>query len=84
MPPMTKKDAKAFRRRWRMVNDFTLQESRRASVQDRYRDYLSLMELALALGWDKDLSREDALVRQRWNELRKAYRGKETKKRAAG
>jgi len=80
---ITKQKARALQRRWKIVNRFTLEEARRTSVEDRYRQFLALTEWARSLGWEKELSREDALVRRRWNELRKAYRAKETKGVAA-
>ena len=42
MKKMTKKDGKAFLRRWRAVNRFQEEELRRKTMRERYDDLLAL------------------------------------------
>jgi hypothetical protein len=83
MKRMTKARAAAFRARWQLVNDFEREEALRASYDDKYLQFWTLLQWARAFGWEKDLAREDDLVRARWMKLRKAYRGKKAKRTSA-
>lgn len=66
---MTKSDIRAWRERWRLVNEFTIQEALAVSMEQRLRDLEWLFEVATASsGQDED---DDVVeVRQRWVRLR--------------
>jgi len=70
---MTKAEARAFKRRWRLVNEFEKKELRRTSIETRFRQLAALMASAKQLGWDEALSEGEAEVWDRWQRLRKAY-----------
>lgn len=64
---------RAWKDRWKAVNEITAEENRRLTPADRLRQFFSLMEMARAMDWHTSTPEEDAVVRERWNRLRKAY-----------
>lgn len=72
-PKMTRAEARAFVRRWRLVNEMERQELRATPPAVKFRQMAELMALGKQLGWDKALAEGDDEVRERWNRLRKAY-----------
>jgi hypothetical protein len=71
---MTKGEARAFQKRWKAVNKAEAEELRRTSTSDKLRQLSALMASIDQLGWREALEEEEASVRDRWNQLRKAYR----------
>jgi hypothetical protein len=65
---MTKEEAREFKERWRLVNEFTNQEARRRTVSGRLRDLEILYQFGQEIGWVNRDDDED--VRERWNRLR--------------
>jgi len=72
---MTKAEARAFRKRWRLVNAREVEELRSTSLEVRLQQFNTLLGWAHQLGWAEALGEGEAEVRQRWARLRKAYRG---------
>jgi hypothetical protein len=70
---ITKEDAMAFRKRWKMVNAFEESELRALSANEKLGQLAMLMAFAKELDWTEALEREASKVRNRWNKLRKAY-----------
>lgn len=69
MAIMTKEEARLFKERWRLVNEITNEEARRAPVSHRVRDLEVLYQFARAIDRpDQDEDEEE--VRNRWNRLR--------------
>ncbi|HEY1858836.1 MAG TPA: hypothetical protein VGG61_00670 [Gemmataceae bacterium] len=72
---MTKSEGRAFKRRWRLVNEFEKKELRRTSLETKLRQLAALMASAKEMGWDEVLARAqgEREVWERWQRLRKAY-----------
>ncbi len=68
-----KSEAKAFRKRWKIVNTFEKEELRATSMDEKLEQLMVLMTLAKELGWTIALEVEAIAVRDRWNKLRKVY-----------
>jgi hypothetical protein len=75
-PLLSKEDALAFRERWRLVNAREIEEMRSASMELKLQQFNTLLAWARELGWNEELRKGEAEVRERWMRLRKAYRGK--------
>jgi hypothetical protein len=60
--PMTKAEGRAFKRRWRLVNEFEKKELQRTSLETKFRQLAALMASAKQLGWDDALSEGEAAV----------------------
>jgi hypothetical protein len=73
--PLTKAEARAFRRRWQRVNDRAEEELRSTSLEVKLQQFNTLLAWAHDLGWAATLGEGEAEVRQRWARLRKACRG---------
>ncbi len=73
---ISRKEARAWRKRWAAVNRAEIEELRRTTPEEKFRQLCALMESAKALGWARALAAEEAEVRERWMRLRKAYGGK--------
>jgi hypothetical protein len=74
---MTKEDARAWKERWRLVNEFEIHETRTTPLLTKYRQFLELLHWGRALGWTEKLGEGEEEVRQRWRRLREIYRAKE-------
>lgn len=70
-PLITSAEARAFRARWRAVNQAERQELRAATPELKYRQMAALMTSVDALGWRELLAVEEEQVRQRWIQIRK-------------
>lgn len=73
--PITKAEARAFRDRWRRVNEREIEELRSASLETRWRQFNTLLNWARRPGWDAALAEGESEVRRRWAKLRRANRG---------
>jgi hypothetical protein len=70
---ISKKEGRAFFRRWRRVNKREIQELRETFVDTKLRQLAALMASAEQIGWSEALREGEAEVRDRWNRLRRAY-----------
>lgn len=70
---ITKSDARAFRRRWEIVNNVEKDMLRITSADEKLEHLAMLMSFAKELGWNTSFRAEVSKVRERWNKLRKAY-----------
>ncbi len=70
---VNKKEAAAYKARWRLVQQAELEETRRTSADVKYRQFLELLKWTRQLGWTEYLSKDDPMVRERWRKLREAY-----------
>jgi hypothetical protein len=75
MKQMTKDEARAWQARWRLVNEFEREETRRMPLTQKYQQFLSLMEMGRAMKWPKIMDEEIEEVRRRWRRLWEHYRG---------
>jgi hypothetical protein len=73
---MTKAEAKAWKARWQLVSEYEKEELRRAPPELRLKQFSTLMGWARQLGWCDALREGEAEVRERWANLRRAYRAK--------
>ncbi len=70
---ITKSDASAFARRWKIVNDTEKRMLRATSEEEKLEHLIMLMDLAKELDWKMSFKAEVNKVRDRWNKLRKVY-----------
>jgi len=70
---MTKEDACAYRERYRLVNEYEIEELQRTSMDEKLRQLSSMMTMSRDLGWTDKLAEDEEAVRERWIKLRKAY-----------
>ena len=73
--PLTKAEARAFRRRWRRVNAREEEELRSTSLEVKWLQFNTLLGWAHWFGWTAALGEGEEEVRMRWARLRKEYRG---------
>jgi hypothetical protein len=71
---MTKEEAEEFKARWKLVNDFTQEEERRAPPEVRLRQTALLYEASQTFGWSEALREGEEEVRERWRRLKEIYR----------
>ena len=71
---MTKEEAEEFKARWKLVNDFTQEEERRAPPEVRLRQTALLYEAAQTFGWAEALREGEDDVQERWRRLKELYR----------
>lgn len=67
---MTGEEAREFKARWKMVNDFTAEEARRTPPEVKLRQLSLMYETALAFGWADALREGEEEVRERWRRLK--------------
>jgi hypothetical protein len=72
---LSKAEARAFRARWRLVNDREELELRSTPANVKLLQFNTLLAWAREFGWTTDLGEGEAEVRLRWARLRKADRG---------
>ena len=72
---LTKAEARAFRKRWQLVNAREEEELRSTSLEVKLQQFHTLLAWAHQFGWAAALREGEAEVRERWIRLRKAYRG---------
>ncbi len=70
---ITKKEAREFKGRWRLVNEAEQRELRRTSPAQKFRQLTVLMQWVKGFGWEKALKTEEAEVRKRWLKLKRLY-----------
>ena len=70
---ITKSEAKAFRTRWKIVNNAEREELGSMPVIEKFNQLVALMSSVGAMGWTKALTAEDKEVRNRWSKLRRYY-----------
>ena len=73
--PLTKAEARAFRRRWQRAGAREEEEPRSTSLEVKWRQFNTLLGWARQFGWMAALGEGEAEVRQRWARLRKEYCG---------
>jgi hypothetical protein len=71
---MTTEEARQFKARWKLVNDFTDEEARRTPPEVRLRQTALLYEAAQTFGWADALREGEEDVRERWRRLKEIYR----------
>ena len=71
----TKADSIAYVKRWRAVNEYERSELRRTPVALKLKQLATLMASRALFPRDEASLAEDAEAWERWNVLRKAYRG---------
>jgi len=74
-PIITKAQARAFRKRWKIANEREAEELRNTRLELKVQQLATLMEWARHFEWPEDRELEVAKVRERWARLRKAYGG---------
>lgn len=72
---LTKAEARAFRKRWQLVNAREEEELRSTPLEVKWRQFITMLGWARQFGWQHDLEEGVAEVRERWARLRKALRG---------
>lgn len=72
---MTKQEARAFVRRWALVNAREREELRATPPEQKLRQVAALMASVHLFGWDRALAAEEDDVRSRWVRLKHAYGG---------
>jgi hypothetical protein len=72
---LTRKQAQAYRDRWRLVNAREQAELRSTPIDVKLQQFNTLMAWAREFGWLAELGKGEAQVRERWARLRKALRG---------
>ena len=66
--------ARAFMRRWALVNALEKETLKATPVDDKLRQLAVLMISADRMGWKMKMETEVREIRDRWNKLRKVYR----------
>ncbi len=69
---ITKREARAYRSRWKAVNAAELEELRRTPIAKKLLQLSALMGSVKQLGWTRAFKKEEAQVRKRWMRLRKS------------
>ena len=72
---LSKSQARAYRKRWELVDARELRELRTTPLEVKLQQFNTLMGWARQLGWTDVLREGEAEVRQRWMRLRKVWRG---------
>jgi len=75
---MTRAQARAWKRRWRLVNQAEIEELRRTPMEQKLRQLAVLMASTDEMGWTEQLAAEEEQVRKLWIRLRKAARARRT------
>jgi hypothetical protein len=71
---MTKADARAWKRRWRLVNETHRQELRDKPMETKFRQLAAMMYTARTLGWKTSTDAELRKIRARWARLKRGSR----------
>lgn len=69
---ITKSEAIAFRKRWKILNDAEREELRISPIDKKIEQLAKLIASAKQIGWTRLLAEEENEVRIRWNKLRKS------------
>lgn len=70
---MTREEARAWQRRWQVVNEAERRELRATPATVKLRQLTELMSWVRPLGWTAALKEGEEEVRQRWKRLREHY-----------
>jgi hypothetical protein len=70
---ITKKEMKAWRDRWALVNAAEIEELRTTPPAVKLRQLAALMASVDQLGWTEAMAAEEEQVRENWIRIRKAY-----------
>jgi flagellar biosynthesis/type III secretory pathway protein FliH len=70
MMPMTKEEASRFKERWKLVNEATIEETRRTPMAVKLHQLALMYEAAQTLGWAEGLKEGEEVVRERWRRLK--------------
>jgi hypothetical protein len=73
--PLTKAEARAFRRRWQRADAREEEELRSTCLEVKWQQFNTLLGWAHGFGWTAALGEGEAEVRERWARLRKGCRG---------
>ena len=71
---MTKEEAQLYKERWRLVNEVTIEEARRAPASLRLRQLAMLFAAGQDLGWQERMRAGEEEVHARWQRLRAKLR----------
>jgi hypothetical protein len=71
---LTPEEARAFKERWRFVNEMDRLELERLTVDDRIRQLAVLMTSVDSFGWAEKLQAESDASWKNWQRLRQRYR----------
>lgn len=72
---ITKAEARAFHKRWNMVNAEESEELRRTPLARKLQQLNALVAWGEHFGWKDPRPNGSEEVRKRWARLRRAYRG---------
>lgn len=75
MSKITPEQARAYLKRFELVEEVQAAELRRASVQSRFQQLSALMSSRHAFGSEPERERDLEVVRERWACLRRALGG---------
>ena len=67
---MNAEEARQFKARWQIVNDFTAEEARHAAPALKLRQLALMYEAGQSLGWADASAQGEAEVLDRWRRLR--------------
>lgn len=73
---MTKEEARQFRENWAIVNQLMIEEARRKTPEERFRDLAIMYRAGKIMGWDQRPADDEEIVRARWQKLREKLGGK--------
>ena len=74
-PVISRAEARAWQARWELVAEQDLQALRAMTPCQKLAQLGELMSWVDVFGWREALEAEDEMVRERWNQLRRIYRG---------
>lgn len=69
--PISKAQARAFKKRWAVINAWQREELRKTSFIQKLQKLSALMASVKELGWDESLSIGEEEVRERWRKLKR-------------
>jgi hypothetical protein len=75
-PVITPAEARAYTRRWKLVNEYIDAERRAKTPQQRYDEVVDLMQWVDFFGSRKALEADERIRRDVWNRLRRLYRAR--------
>ena len=68
---VTKTELEEYRARWKIVNEFQAMERQTVTVEQRWRKFNSIIQMARQLGIKKAENKDELeAVRQRWKKLK--------------
>lgn len=67
---MTKEEAQQFKERWRLVNEFTDEETRTTPPEVKFRQLEIMFATAHEMGWSEALREGETEVHELWRRLK--------------